>query len=125
MKATLASLALALGVLLPVLAEPEIDKRLFDATFDYVVVGGGTAGLTLAARLSEDPNVQVAVIEPGTYYQITNPIAGEAPAGCVLWAGSAALPSNPLVDWNFITTPQAGALGRKLHYPRGKCLGGS
>ena len=42
-------------------------RKRFDATFDYVIVGGGTAGLTIANRLSEDPDVQVAVIEAGTF----------------------------------------------------------
>lgn len=43
-----------------------------NATFDYVVVGGGTAGLTIAARLAEDPDVSVAVIEAGGFYQQDN-----------------------------------------------------
>lgn len=43
-----------------------------NGTFDYVVIGGGTAGLTLAARLAEDPDVSVAVIEAGGFYQQDN-----------------------------------------------------
>lgn len=43
-----------------------------NATYDYVVVGGGTAGLTIAARLAEDPNISVAVIEAGGFYQQEN-----------------------------------------------------
>jgi choline dehydrogenase-like flavoprotein len=52
-----------------------------DAGFDYVIVGGGTAGLTLAARLSEDPSTSVAVIEAGTYYSISDPLLASTPAG--------------------------------------------
>ena len=43
-----------------------------NATYDYVVIGGGTAGLTIAARLAEDPDVSVAVIEAGGFYQQDN-----------------------------------------------------
>jgi heterodisulfide reductase subunit A-like polyferredoxin len=43
-----------------------------NATYDYVVIGGGTAGLTIAARLAEDPNVSVAVVEAGGFYQQEN-----------------------------------------------------
>ncbi|KAF2649264.1 GMC oxidoreductase [Lophiostoma macrostomum CBS 122681] len=99
--------------------------RIQDAAFDYVIVGGGTAGLTIANRLSEDPDVQVAVIEAGTFYQISNAVFSSTPAGCVLYAGASPSDTNPLVDWNFVTTPQAGANGRQLHYARGKALGGS
>jgi choline dehydrogenase len=52
-----------------------------DAGFDYVIVGGGTAGLTLAARLSEDSSTSVAVVEAGTYYSITDPLVASTPAG--------------------------------------------
>ncbi|KAF4815036.1 Dehydrogenase patE [Colletotrichum siamense] len=96
-----------------------------DATFDYVIIGGGTAGLVMANRLSANPSISVAVIEAGTFYQITNPIIGNTPAGDTLFAGASPLDTNPLVDWNFITQPQAGANNRRIHYARGKCLGGS
>lgn len=43
-----------------------------NATYDYVVIGGGTAGLTVAARLAEDQDVSVAVVEAGGFYQLEN-----------------------------------------------------
>ncbi|CRK04339.1 hypothetical protein BN1708_009656, partial [Verticillium longisporum] len=96
-----------------------------DATFDYVIIGGGTAGLTLVNRLSANRDITVAVIEAGSFYQITNPALGQTPAGDTIFAGSSPSDTNPLVDWNFVTEPQAGAGNRKIHYARGKCLGGS
>ncbi|PVI07227.1 GMC oxidoreductase [Periconia macrospinosa] len=103
----------------------EDHEKRQNAEFDYVIVGGGTAGLTIANRLSENPGTQVAVIEAGTLYEITNPLLSSTPAGDVIWAGASQLDTNPLVDWNFVTQSQAGANNRKLHYARGKCLGGS
>ncbi|PVH75764.1 GMC oxidoreductase [Cadophora sp. DSE1049] len=95
------------------------------ATYDYVIVGGGTAGLTMASRLSENPSISVAVIEAGSLYQVTNPIFSSTPAGDVFWCGSDPADTNAAVDWNFVTAPQAGAANRKIHYARGKCLGGT
>lgn len=105
-------------------AAPAEDRGLFDRTFDYVIVGGGTAGLALAARLTENPKIQVAVIEAGTYYQVSNIFFSSTPGADVLFAGSSPSGINTLVDWNFITAPQKGAANRKVHYARGKCLGG-
>ncbi|KAI2467481.1 hypothetical protein F4781DRAFT_444255 [Annulohypoxylon bovei var. microspora] len=96
-----------------------------EASYDFVIVGGGTAGLTLAARLSEDPAVSVAVVEAGTYYQIGNPMLSSTPLGACAFIGSSSQDTNPAVDWGITTTPQNGASNRELHYPRGKCLGGS
>ncbi|CAN9280516.1 unnamed protein product [Alternaria sp. RS040] len=118
---SLVYLAVAIVSAVPV---AEHEKRQ-SAEFDYVIVGGGTAGLTLANRLSEDSTMKVAVIEAGGLYQVTNPLLSSTPAGDVLWAGSSPLDQNLLVDWNFITAPQAGANGRRIKYARGKCLGGS
>lgn len=95
-----------------------------DATFDYVIVGGGTGGLAMANRLSAKSGVTVAVVEAGTFYQVSNLVIGQTPAGDTLFAGSSPLDTNPLVDWNFVTQAQAGASQRKVHYARGKCLGG-
>ncbi|KAK8016724.1 hypothetical protein PG993_014913 [Apiospora rasikravindrae] len=106
-------------------AEGDNEKRQLGGSYDYVIVGGGTAGLVLAERLSEDASVKVAVIEAGTYYQVTNPVLSTTPAGDSFFAGASPSDTNPLVDWNIVTTPQAGANGRRIHYARGKCLGGS
>lgn len=99
-------------------------RQISNDTYDYVIVGGGTAGLTLAARLSEDPNIQVAVIEAGTYYEAGDPLLSSTPTGDVIGVGASPLDTNPN-DWNFVTTPQAGANNREVHYARGRCLGGS
>lgn len=100
-----------------------VDKRA-DA-FDYIIIGGGTAGLAMAERLSEEPSTTVAVIEAGTFYQVEEPLLASTPAGDVVFVGSSTLDQDPLVDWSFVTEPQAGANGRQIHYARGKCLGGS
>ena len=76
-------------------------------TFDYVIVGGGNAGLTLAARLSEDPRNLVAVIEAGSFYELTNGNLSQIPADDVSWTSKSPNDVNPLVDWGFTTTPQA------------------
>lgn len=94
------------------------------ATYDYVVVGGGTAGLAIAARLSESGSRSVAVIEAGTYYESFGNTS-EIPLFDTLWTGKDPEDTNPNVDWGFVTIPQKGVLDAEIHYPRGKCLGGS
>lgn len=129
----LLSARVALSIPIDIIPEEEARETLgdragrfgIDATFDYVIVGGGTAGLTLANRLTENPNISVAVIETGGFYQVTNPVLGRTPAGDVFFIGSGPTDTNPLVDWGFVTEPQAGANNRKINYARGKCLGGS
>ena len=96
-----------------------------NATFDYVIVGGGLAGLTLASRLSEKINVSVAVIEAGGFYEQLDGNLSQIPADDVLWTSKNTSDVNPLVDWGFNTTPQAGAFEQIVHYARGKALGGS
>ncbi|KAL4997488.1 hypothetical protein BDV10DRAFT_91106 [Aspergillus recurvatus] len=91
-------------------------------TFDYVVVGGGTAGVTLAVRLAEASH-SVALIEAGAYYEDSWPLAA-IPSADVIPVGSD--PDAKFgADWGFVTAPQAGADGRRIHFARGKCLGGS
>lgn len=78
-----------------------------NATFDYVVVGGGTAGLTIATRLVEQNAGTVAVVEAGTFYEISNGNASQVPGPGVNYAGKSAVDWQPLIDWGYITTPQA------------------
>ncbi|TFK80961.1 GMC oxidoreductase [Polyporus arcularius HHB13444] len=86
-------------------------------TFDYVVVGGGTAGLVVATRLSEDPDTTVAVIEAGPHH-VDEPLV-DTPEFFSKALG------NPAFDWRFVTTPQANLNNAILPQPRGKMLGGS
>ncbi|GAB3658640.1 GMC family oxidoreductase [Ramlibacter alkalitolerans] len=87
-----------------------------DAAVDYVIVGGGSAGCVLAARLSEDPGVQVALLEAG-------PPDASVLIRCP--AGLAVLAKNGQANWKFGTVPQPGLDGRRGYVPRGKVLGGS
>ncbi|KAK3053888.1 hypothetical protein LTR09_005168 [Extremus antarcticus] len=97
-----------------------------NATYDYVIVGGGTAGLAVAYRLAEDGAKSVAVIEAGGFYEYENGNRSVVPAYRTLY--SAATPESatqyPLVEWGFVTQPEEGLGGRRLHYGRGKTLGG-
>lgn len=77
-----------------------------DRTFDYVVVGGGTAGLAIATRLSEDPLKLVAVVEAGSFYEIGNGNLSQIPAFGPAFSGKSPQDIAPLVDWAFLTTPQ-------------------
>ncbi|TDL21863.1 GMC oxidoreductase [Rickenella mellea] len=88
-----------------------------EQTFDYVIVGGGTAGLTLAARLVEDPNIKVVVIEAGSDHLGDPAIETPAQFGAILM--------HPKYAWHFKTTPQPHLNGREVPWPRGKMLGGS
>ena len=76
-------------------------------TFDYIVVGAGPGGLTVASRLSENSAVSVAVVEAGTWSTSVTGNQSQVPAYDFYYNGKAHNDTNPLVDWGFITTPQA------------------
>ena len=87
-------------------------------TFDFIVVGGGSAGAVIASRLSEDPNCRVVLIEAGE----RPPEREQMPVAC------ASLQLDPATDWMFTADPGKagrGLHGRRMPVPRGKMLGGS
>jgi choline dehydrogenase-like flavoprotein len=84
--------------------------------FDYIIIGGGSAGCVLASRLSEDPNISVCLLEAGGQ---GDSWTVNVPAACVM-----SLPTK-INNWAFETVAQKGLNGRKGYQPRGKCLGGS
>jgi choline dehydrogenase-like flavoprotein len=85
-------------------------------SFDYIVVGAGSAGCVLANRLSADRSKRVLVLEAGGK---DDWIWFHIPVGYLFSIG------NPRADWMFETQPIAGLDGRTLNYPRGKVIGGS
>ena len=76
-----------------------------------MIVGGGTAGLTLATRLAEQQSGRVAIIEAGSFYEISNGNISQIPAGDGTYDGKAKDDWQPLVDWGYVTTPQAVHFG--------------
>jgi len=92
------------------------DNDRSGSRFDYVIVGAGSAGCVLAARLTEDPDTRVLLVEAGprdTSWRIAMPAA----VGSLL--------SSDRFNWNYVSDPEPYLDGRRLTHPRGRVLGGS
>ncbi|KAJ3554276.1 hypothetical protein NM688_g3197 [Phlebia brevispora] len=87
-----------------------------ERTFDYIVLGGGTGGLTVASRLAEDPAVSVLVLEAGEP-NLNDPLIMNCGYYTAGWG-------NPKYDWYFMTAPQKYMNGRMCQWTSGKVLGG-
>ena len=87
------------------------------ALYDYIVVGAGSSGATVAARLSESGAHRVLLLEAGTegsgYFWSRIPV------------GVSKMIEHPAVNWCFSSEPDEGSGGRRIEVPRGKMLGGS
>ncbi len=93
-----------------------MDAATAQGAYDYIIVGAGSAGCVLANRLTEDPDVRVLLLEAG----------GPDRSLYIHMPSALSYPMNdPKLSWQFHTEPQTHMDGRRLHWPRGKVLGGS
>src|SRR5690242_16839515 len=96
--------------------ERSMDAQKHDEQYDFVIVGGGSAGCILANRLSADATTRVLLLEAGDE---DRSIWMKIPFGYANTVG------NPAYDWCFQTAPEPELKGRSINHPRGKTLGGS
>lgn len=85
-------------------------------TYDYIIIGGGSAGSVLASRLAQQPDLKICLIEAGSRDDTPRI---QTPAGTIT------LYKSKKFSWNFYSMPQTRLGGRTIHVPRGKALGGS
>lgn len=85
-------------------------------SYDYIIIGGGSAGCVLANRLSKNPNITVCLLEAGP--RDTNPFI-RMPLGIIMVIRS------KILNWQYRTTPQVECAERTIYWPRGRTLGGS
>ncbi|APA10116.1 hypothetical protein sscle_06g048860 [Sclerotinia sclerotiorum 1980 UF-70] len=122
--------ALLVAVFKNVICDPVSSGRILDRStdllpsYDYVIVGGGTGGLVVANRLSENKNITVLVIEAGTFHKnedfITIPLITTSN---LPFLGTG--PRNTVYDYNTTSTPQSHLVNRSLDLSAGKVIGGS
>jgi choline dehydrogenase len=93
-----------------------MSQQKFDAEFDVVVIGAGSAGCVVSGRLTEHPNITLCAIEAG---------ARDRNPWIHIPMGFGKLVPNPNVNWGYETEPEPGLGGRTIVWPRGKVLGGS
>ncbi|PKY07982.1 FAD/NAD(P)-binding domain-containing protein [Aspergillus campestris IBT 28561] len=103
-------------------------RRLYGNVIDSTHTGSSSTPISrnrLQPGSSGNPSLRVAVVEAGGFYEVGNGNRSIVPAYCALYTGSDPGDTNPHIDWGFQTTPQPGAANRRIHYPRGKTLGGT
>lgn len=98
------------------LLEKKQSNDINNTHFDYIILGGGTAGLVVASRLSEDPRVTVAVLEAGDFERNNPNVTNTTQLG---------LASKTRVDWQYESAPQIFAGNQSLIWSAGKGVGGS
>ncbi|KAK6995732.1 GMC oxidoreductase [Favolaschia claudopus] len=116
-KSLLLILSLAKSLCWGSILDKVTDLDQLDLEFDFIVVGGGTAGNVVANRLTENPDHSVLVLEAGGSNDGVVDVI-------VPFYSPRATPNTPQ-DWNYTTTPQVALNNRKIQYPRGFVLGGS
>jgi len=106
----------ASGIAKPAMKDEMPNMNPSTETFDYIIVGAGSAGCVLANRLSEEPSNRVLLLEAGGH---------DLSPWIHIPVGYFKTMHNPKTDWCYVTEPDPGIAGRQLQWPRGKVLGGS